>query len=71
MEVWLLAIGLMLVLEGLMPMVAPTRWRRLFEQLLQLQDGQLRFFGVFLWCCSVWLSSGGPTEHGPTRLANR
>jgi uncharacterized protein YjeT (DUF2065 family) len=47
-EVWLLAIGLMLVLEGLMPMVAPTRWRRLFEQLLQLQDGQLRFFGVFL-----------------------
>ena len=48
MEVWLLAIGLMLILEGLMPMVAPTRWRRLFEQLLQLQDGQLRFFGVFL-----------------------
>ena len=48
MEVWLLAIGLMLVLEGLMPMVAPTRWRRLFEQLLQLQDGQLGFFGVFL-----------------------
>jgi len=57
-DVWLLALGLMLVLEGLMPMVAPTRWRRLFEQLLQLQDGQLRFFGVFLvllglallWC---------------------
>jgi uncharacterized protein YjeT (DUF2065 family) len=47
-DVWLLAIGLMLVLEGLMPMVAPTRWRRLFEQLLQLQDGQIRFFGVFL-----------------------
>ena len=48
MDVWLLAIGLMLVLEGLMPMVTPTRWRRLFEQLLQLQDGQIRFFGVFL-----------------------
>ncbi len=48
MDVWLLAIGLMLVLEGLMPMVAPTRWRRLFEQLLKLQDGQIRFFGVFL-----------------------
>lgn len=48
MDVWLLAIGLMLVLEGLMPMVAPTRWRRLFEQLLRLQDGQIRFFGVFL-----------------------
>ncbi len=48
MDVWLLALGLMLVLEGLMPMVAPTRWRRLFEQLLRLQDGQIRFFGVFL-----------------------
>ena len=48
MDVWLLALGLMLVLEGLMPMLAPTRWRRLFEQLLQLQDGQIRFFGVFM-----------------------
>ena len=41
-----LALGLMLVFEGLMPMIAPARWRRLFEQLLQLQDGQIRFFGV-------------------------
>ena len=48
MDAWLLALGLMLVLEGLMPMLAPTRWRRLFEQLLQLQDGQIRFFGVFM-----------------------
>ena len=38
----------MLVLEGLLPMVAPTRWRRLFEQMLQLQDGQIRFCGVFM-----------------------
>lgn len=48
MDVWWLALGLMLVFEGLMPMLAPTRWRRLFEQLLQLQDGQIRFFGVFM-----------------------
>lgn len=48
MDVWLLAIGLMLVLEGLLPMVAPGRWRRLFMQLLQLQDGQIRFFGLFM-----------------------
>ena len=56
-DVWLLALGLMLVLEGLMPMLAPTRWRRLFEQLLQLQDGQIRFFGVFmvlLGLATVW-----------------
>ena len=57
-DVWLLALGLMLVLEGLMPLLAPTRWRRLFEQLLQLQDGQIRFFGVFmvlLGLVVVWL----------------
>ena len=47
-ENWLLALGLMLVFEGLMPMLAPGRWRRLFEQLLQLQDGQIRFFGLFM-----------------------
>ena len=48
MDVWLLALGLMLVLEGLLPMVAPSRWRHLFTQMLQLQDGQIRFFGVFM-----------------------
>ncbi len=36
----------MLILEGLMPMVSPLNWRRLFEQLLQLEDGQIRFFGM-------------------------
>ena len=45
---WLLALGLMLVLEGLLPMVAPSRWRHLFTQMLQLHDGQIRFFGVFM-----------------------
>ena len=38
----------MLILEGLMPMVSPARWRRLFEQLLQLEDGQIRFFGLLM-----------------------
>jgi len=48
----------MLVFEGLMPMLAPARWRRLFEQLLRLQDGQIRFFGVFMVLAGlvlVWL----------------
>ncbi len=57
MDSWWLALGLILVLEGLMPMAAPDRWRRLFEQLLQLQDGQIRFFGlvmVLLGLAVVW-----------------
>jgi len=48
LETLLLAVGVMLILEGLMPMVSPLRWRRLFEQLLQLDDGQIRFFGLFM-----------------------
>ena len=48
LDAFLLALGLMLILEGLMPMVSPLRWRRLFEQLLQLEDGQIRFFGMFM-----------------------
>ncbi len=46
LDTLLLALGLMLILEGLMPMVSPRNWRRLFEQLLQLEDGQIRFFGM-------------------------
>ena len=46
LDAFLLALGLMLILEGLMPMVSPSKWRRLFEQLLQLEDGQIRFFGM-------------------------
>ena len=46
LDAFLLALGLMLILEGLMPMVSPWKWRRLFEQLLQLEDGQIRFFGM-------------------------
>lgn len=48
LETLLLAAGLMLILEGLMPMVAPDRWRRLFEQILKLEEGQIRFFGMFM-----------------------
>jgi uncharacterized protein YjeT (DUF2065 family) len=43
------ALALMLVLEGLLPLVSPVSWRRMFEQILQLGNGQIRFFGL----CSV------------------
>ena len=42
-----LALGLVLVLEGLYPFASPSGWRRMFQQLLQLNDGQIRFFGLF------------------------
>ena len=45
------ALALVLVIEGLLPFFSPGGWRRAFTQLLQLRDGQLRFFGL----CSILL----------------
>lgn len=40
------ALGLVLVLEGMLPFLAPSSWRRLFTELLRHHDGQIRFFGL-------------------------
>ena len=45
---WLQALALVLIVEGLMPFLSPTRWRQIMQQVLQLQDGHIRFFGL---CC--------------------
>jgi hypothetical protein len=45
------ALALVLVLEGLYPFLSPRGWKRMFARLLDLQDGQLRFFGL----CSMLL----------------
>ncbi|MBL8429479.1 MAG: DUF2065 domain-containing protein [Dechloromonas sp.] len=42
----LLAFALMLLLEGLMPFIAPAVWRETFRRLIQLSDGQIRFVGL-------------------------
>ena len=42
----LAALALALIIEGLLPLIAPGAWRQAFSQLMQLQDGQLRFFGL-------------------------
>ena len=41
-----LAMALVLVIEGFMPFISPATWRKTFMQILQLSDGQLRFFGL-------------------------
>jgi hypothetical protein len=40
------AVALVLVLEGVFPFLSPGGWRRTFLRLLELRDGQLRFFGL-------------------------
>ena len=42
----ILAFALMLVLEGIIPFVAPAAWRDTFARLIRLADGQIRFFGL-------------------------
>lgn len=42
----LLAFALMLVIEGLLPFVAPQVWRDTFRRAIELADGQLRFIGL-------------------------
>jgi uncharacterized protein YjeT (DUF2065 family) len=41
-----LAFALMLVIEGLLPFVAPQLWRETFRRATELADGQLRFIGL-------------------------
>jgi Uncharacterized protein conserved in bacteria len=51
----LMAFGLMLVLEGLMPLVAPQAWRETFKRMVELRDGQLRFVGLISTVAGVLL----------------
>jgi hypothetical protein len=41
-----MAIGLTLVLEGLMPLLIPQTWRETFRRMIEFKDGQLRFVGL-------------------------
>ncbi len=41
-----MAVGLVLVFEGLFPLLAPRAWRRAFLRMVELREGQLRFFGL-------------------------
>lgn len=48
------AICLLLVLEGILPFLYPTRWRRLVVSLATISDSQLRFMG----CTSMIVGVG-------------
>jgi hypothetical protein len=45
-ESLVLAVGLLLVIEGLMPLVAPAQWRATVTRVARLRDGQIRFVGL-------------------------
>ena len=45
-EAFVAACALVLVLEGILPLIAPRVWRDAFRRLTDLSDGQLRFIGL-------------------------
>ena len=52
------AFALVLVVEGLLPLVAPRFWRDSFAKLVTLTDGQLRFIGlasILIGFAGFWL----------------
>ena len=40
------ALALMLVFEGLLPFFSPGSWRSVLQRVLKLTDGQIRFLGL-------------------------
>ncbi len=42
----LTALALMLIIEGLLPFLAPGFWRETFRRIIAMSDGQLRFVGL-------------------------
>ena len=45
-EVLFAGFALMLVIEGILPFLAPRLWRETFRSLIGLKDGQIRFAGL-------------------------
>jgi uncharacterized protein len=42
----LMAFALMLIIEGILPFLAPSVWRDTFRKITEFSDGQIRFFGL-------------------------
>ena len=52
---WLAALGLMLVLEGIMPFLFPSACRETLRKVSHFQDGQARFIGLTLMLSGLLL----------------
>jgi uncharacterized protein YjeT (DUF2065 family) len=44
-NILVVALGLMFIIEGLLPMFFPDAWRSTFIKATQYKSGQIRFFG--------------------------
>lgn len=46
LETFLIAVALMLILEGMLPFLSPSTWREAFRKLIEINDNQIRFIGL-------------------------
>ncbi len=51
----LTGLALMLIVEGVMPFVAPGVWRETFRRIIEMSDGQVRFIGLISMLCGLLL----------------
>jgi hypothetical protein len=61
MDVLILALGWVLTIEGLLPMIAPGAWKKTVSRLAESPDQQLRITGtmmVALGMAIVWMVVG-------------
>ena len=42
----LLALGMVLIIEGLLPLISPAGWRETMRRIAAFRDGQIRFLGL-------------------------
>jgi uncharacterized protein YjeT (DUF2065 family) len=54
---WIIAFGLLLLFEGIIPFLFPKQWRGAFIRIIQFTDGQIRFFGLIALVCGLVLLS--------------
>ena len=45
-KIFLMAVALVLVIEGILPFLVPTIWRETFRKLTDMSEGQIRFLGL-------------------------
>lgn len=49
----MIALGLMLLVEGIFPFLFPKHWRETFHRITQFSDGQIRFLGMIALLCGL------------------
>jgi uncharacterized protein len=39
-------LSVVLIIEGMLPLLFPSVWKEVFRRLIRLSDGQVRFYGL-------------------------